>query len=259
MTQRHVALDGALNLRDIGGYLTGEGREVRRGCLYRSAELCSLTDADLDVLGRIGIGVVVDLRNQWERAARPDRLPAGVELIERSSPSTSSAVGQTLEEAIAAGDLPVNDDEYFTGVYVDLLDRLVPEVRLILELALDAVERPVLFHCAAGKDRTGLVAAVLLGTLGVPDETIVEDYELTTTHYAPRRLEALGPLLAAHGVTPARVGHLVEARTAVLRGALRHLHERWGGYDGYATAAVGVPPDLPVRLRAALTTPAPAG
>ena len=248
MTERHLPLEGCLNLRDLGGYLTSEEREVRWGCLYRSGELCTLTDADIEEVSRMGIEVVVDLRNEWERAARPDRLPPGVELIERMSPAALDRLDPTLEELIAAGDIPVKDDEYITGVYIDLLDRLVPEIRLILEMAVHATERPMLFHCAAGKDRTGIVAAVLLGVLGVPDETIIEDYELTTTHYGAHRMDTLAGLLAEHDIAPESVRHLVDARTPGLERAMRHLHERWGGFDGYATTAVGVSPDLPDRF-----------
>ncbi len=140
---------------------------------------------------------------------------------------------QTIEELIAAGQIPVKDDEYIIGVYIDLLNRLMPEVRLILETAVDAAHRPMLFHCAAGKDRTGIVAAVLLGVLGVPDETIIEDYELTTTHYGAHRLVGLAGLLSEHGIAPeegaspgrrqnasARTGHSASPRGV---GELRQL------------------------------------
>ena len=105
MTERHLPLEGCLNLRDLGGYVTSEEREVRWGCLYRSGELCTLTDADIEEVSRMGIEVVVDLRNEWERAARPDRLPPGVELIERMSPAALDRLDPTLEELIAAGDI----------------------------------------------------------------------------------------------------------------------------------------------------------
>ena len=253
MTERHLPLEGCLNLRDIGGYFTNEGTEVRWGCLYRSGEMCALTDADLEAVSRLGIRVVVDLRNEWEREARPDRLPTGVQLLERSSPAARNGPDPTIEELIAAGQIPVKDDDYITGVYIDLLDRLIPEVRLILETAVDATHRPMLFHCAAGKDRTGIVAAVLLGVLGVPDETIIEDYELTTTHYGAHRLVSLAGLLSEHGIAPETVRHLVDARTPALERAIRHLHEEWGELDSYAITAVGVSHDLPDRLRCALT------
>lgn len=257
MTERHHALDGCLNLRDVGGYLTAEGRQVRWGCLYRSGELCSLTDADLDAVGRLGVRVVVDLRNRWERVARPGRLPPGVELVERPSPPTGRARGRTLEEQIVTGDLPVKDDETSRPCTSGCSTAWLRRSAWSSSWPSTPVERPVLFHCVAGKDRAGPVAAVLLGAPRRPEATIVEDYELTTTHYASRRLAALAPLLATYGVAETSVRHLVEARRPALEGALRHLHRQWGGYDGYLTAA-GARPGLPARLRAALTTAATA-
>src|SRR5580765_2462491 len=85
MVDRHHVLEGCLNLRDLGGYPTEDGRQVRWGCVFRAGELCLLTDSDADAITRLGIRVVVDLRNQWERAARPDRLPPGIDLVERRS------------------------------------------------------------------------------------------------------------------------------------------------------------------------------
>jgi protein-tyrosine phosphatase len=249
--RRHIPLEGNLNLRDLGGYESRDGRRTRTGCVYRSDELHALTDADLDVLADLGLRVVVDLRNEEERVVRPSRLPAGVELRERVTPWSGGDL-RTTEEQIAAGELPDRDDERFTQVYVDLLERLAPELRTILELAVDAPDRPLLFHCAAGKDRTGIAAAVLLGTLGVSDEVILDDYELTSTYWGARRLEILAPVMAEHGVTEERIRPLVEARRPVLAATLEHVHDRWGGFEGYARDHLGVEPHLPERLRGSL-------
>ena len=251
---RHVPLDGCLNLRDLGGYRTRDGREVRRRCLFRSSELYSLTDADLGTLNELGIRVVFDLRAGAERAARPSRLPPGVVLEERSTPSVRTDPPWTLEEQIAMGTLPERDDDYLTDVYIRQLDGgLAAELRRILELALEAADRPLLFHCAAGKDRTGLAAAVLLGVLGVPDDTIAEDYELSTAYWAAPRLRTLAAQLAEYGIEQERVRPLLEARTAVFRRAVEHLHDRFGSYDTYAIEGLGLDTDLPNRLRSALT------
>jgi protein-tyrosine phosphatase len=110
----------------------------------------------------------------------------------------------------------------------------------------------VLVHCAAGKDRTGITAAVLLGVLGVPDEVILDDYELTSTYFTPRRMDALAPAMSEHGVTEDRLRPLLEARRPVLTAMLAHLHERWGGFDAYAREHLGVEPDLVARLRGQL-------
>ncbi|MHB1447502.1 MAG: tyrosine-protein phosphatase, partial [Acidimicrobiales bacterium] len=105
-------------------------------------------------------------------------------------------------------------------------------------------------------DRTGLTAAILLGLLGVPDEVILDDYELTNDHYTPGRLSALEPLLARHGVPEERVRFLLEARREVMGDTLRMLHDRWGGFDGYASEVLGLTPELPERLQSELLTPA---
>jgi protein-tyrosine phosphatase len=253
LPRRRVLLEGCLNLRDLGGCRAADGRQVRAGCLFRSDELCALTTDDLKVIASLGIRVVFDLRNDLERSRRPNRLPPGIEVLDRTSPG--SGEGRTTEEAIAAGDVPDRDDAYMTSVYVDVLTRLAPELRILVERAAAALERPLLFHCAAGKDRTGVAAALLLGLLGVPDETILDDYELTTAHSAPHRLAALRPVLIEHLVPEERVRPLFEARRPVLASTLIHLDEQFGGFEKYAVDVLGVVPTLPEQLRETLLAP----
>src|SRR5204862_4934341 len=147
---------------------------------------------------------------------------AGIELFERASPAAADA-GPPLEEQIAAGNLPTPDDEIFAGVYIELLDRLAPELRTILELALDSPTRPLLFHCVAGKDRTGIAAALLLGLLGVPDSTILDDYELTSAYYTAGRMQALADLVTAHGASPEHVRDVLSPRRQAMAPRIPHL------------------------------------
>jgi protein-tyrosine phosphatase len=248
---RHVLLEGCLNLRDIGGYETAGGRHVRVGCVFRSDELHKLTDDDLTAVAALGIRVVFDLRNIDERTARPNRLPDGVDLLERVTPSTQGPT-RTTEEQIVRNELPMADDVEFAGVYRRLLEHLAPELRIILEQAVDAPSRPLLFHCAAGKDRTGIATAVLLGLLGVPDESILDDYELTTKYFTERKLESLAERAAEYDVTEDRLRPLLEARRPVMAAMLEHVRDTWGGFDGYALEHVGLDEEFPERLRAAL-------
>jgi protein-tyrosine phosphatase len=244
--QLDYVFQGCLNLRDLGGHRTADGRRVKHGCLFRSDELCALTDADVNAITALGIRVVFDLRNDHERSSRPNRLPDGIEVLERSSPSSG---GRSLEQAIVAGDLPEADDIEMGQVYVDLLVRLAPELRTILARAAEAPQRPLLFHCAAGKDRTGVTAAVLLGLLGVDDEVILDDYEETTAQSSLRRLDALRPLLVEYRIDEHRVHVLLKARRPVLAYALTHLHSQWGDFETYAREVLGIAADLPARLR----------
>ncbi len=238
METRHVLLEGCSNLRDIGGYGTGDGKYVRTGCVFRSDELHTLTDDDLAAVAALGIQVVFDLRNVDERSARPNRLPDGVELLERVTPSTQGSTPST-EEQIVGGVLPVADDEHFAAVYRQLLELLAPELRIILDRAVDAPTRPLLFHSAAGKDRTGIATAVLLGLLGVPEGVILDDYELTTRYFTARKLEALAGRMEEYGVTEARLRPLLEARRPVLAALLEHVRDRMGRFRRLHAGAHG--------------------
>ena len=249
----HIPLEGNFNLRDLGGYESTLGGTVKRGCLYRSDELCSLTDADMDVFRELGVQVVFDLRNDIERTLRPNRELPDVEVhVRETPPNDSAAASHTLEEQIEKGLLPVPDDEEFGGVYVALLTYLAPELRRVVELAATAHERPLLFHCAAGKDRTGLASALLLGILGVPDETILDDYELTTQYFTPKRYETLAEIVERSPVDPDHVRTHLSARRPVLAKALTHLHDTWGTYDTFAIEALGVAKATPDQLRTSL-------
>ena len=245
-----TALEGCLNFRDLGGHAASGGRTVRLGCLYRSGELCDLTSGDQDVLRQLGIKVVVDLRSAEEQALRPHALPEGISVVSRDRKAAGST--QTLEEQIRLGQIPVRDDQWVVDSYVGMLTRLAPDFRVLVERAAEARQAPLLFHCAAGKDRTGIAAALILGLLGVSDDLIQAEYELTTLHYAPRRLEALRPLLAEHQVSESDISHLIEARPVGMRAALQHIHEGWGGFDAYAEAVLDVSAGLIGRLRGEL-------
>ncbi len=250
---RHVPLEGNLNLRDLGGYPSARGGTVRHGCLFRSDELHALTDADLETVAGLGVRVVFDLRNDEERRLKPNRLWDGVELHERETASHEATnAGRTLADDIVSGWTGVADDDQFAGVYIDLLTRLAPEMRRIVDLALDSGERPLLFHCAAGKDRTGIAAAILLGLLGVDDQTILDDYELTTEYSTPKRLAEVAHLIEKHGADGDQIRAFISARRPVLAKTLDHLHATWGDFDGYALEVLGVDAHVPDRLRAAL-------
>ncbi len=257
MAERHIALEGCHNCRDLGGYETTDGRRVRWGELYRSSDLCALNDDDMARVAELGIATVYDLRSPEEAGARPSRLPDGISVEQRRAPSIRARPFETLEDMIIGGTLPIPDDSDVTAVYVGQIESgLVDEFRRVLELAANASARPLLFHCAAGKDRTGLAAGLLLGVLGVPRTTIVADYDLTTQHLMPPRMRELRPLLDAHGIDDERVAPFLTARTEVFERTVDVVEQRWGGFTEYAIDHLGVTPALITSLRAQLLEPA---
>jgi len=245
---RHLPLEGIDNFRDFGDYPALGGRRLKRGRLYRSAAHAKATDADLQALAALGIAVVVDLRRREERAREPSRRPPGFagEVIVNDEPHAEDS----WRNHIAAGDVTAASfrdymfDYYrkapFDARHIDLFSRYFQ--------ALARIDGPVLIHCAAGKDRTGLLAALTHHVAGVHPDDIAADYLLTNN---PERMAARLPLVtqAIHEISgrppePEAVMVAMGVDTAYLDTALAAIAERFGGTDAYLEQALGVTPAL---------------
>ena len=233
-TERLVPLEGALNFRDLGGYSAAEGRRTRWGCVFRSDGLDQLTDGDLDRLARLGIRLVCDLRNAREVLDAPSRLPPHPELRHLRHPIGEHRDDDPpLLERILAGHVREFSTEQMADQYVAMLEFAGPVFAEVVQLAADAANHPMVFHCTAGKDRTGVAAALLLGVLGVADDDLLDDYELTTTYRSATRIERLRPRLAQVRVDVDAVRAYLFAERPVLAATLEHIRTRWGSIDGY--------------------------
>jgi protein-tyrosine phosphatase len=173
MTERArlLPLVGAFNFRDLGGYRVVDGRETRWGTLFRSDSLHELTDADLLTLRELGLSCVIDLRTPAE-LERTGRGPLAGEAIRYFHLPLVLGGDQVVPE-LAQQDLA---ERYFW--YLDVGRESFVQA---LNLVSDASSYPLVFHCAAGKDRTGVLAALVLSILGVDRSVIIEDYVITQT------------------------------------------------------------------------------
>jgi protein-tyrosine phosphatase len=237
-----------LNFRDVGGYPTADGRRVRTGLVFRSDGLHALTEADCGVISGLGLRRVFDLRRAIERERRPSVVhTAGLEAtlltIGEDGPVAQQ---QELLDMVLTGELPEADDEFMVGEYVHMLEDHAADFGRLLGALAEPDGLPALFHCTAGKDRTGLAAALLLLLLGVDRATVLDDYELTNVYRSNRRIAELTPQLEAAGVDVDNVRALLSARRPVLEGALAHI-----GWDatGYLTGPAGLPGGTAERLR----------
>jgi protein-tyrosine phosphatase len=170
--RRSVALDGVHNFRDLGGY-PAAGGTTRWGLVYRADGLGRLTSADVAALRARGLGAVIDLRTHNELSER-GRYPVDQhEVAFHHLP--------VIDQTWQAEDMPDvnNAHDFLIWAYRDMLGAGSPRIARAIALIADPEMTPVVFHCAAGKDRTGLVAAMLLAALGVPDEYIAADYGKT--------------------------------------------------------------------------------
>jgi protein-tyrosine phosphatase len=169
---RHVELEGCCNFRDLGGYPAPDGRRTRWRRLFRADGLSTLSEGDFSILGELGIRNVIDLRTSLEVESR-GRFPDHEAISYHHLPLTDTLPG--------AEDVPAWDDAGFVARrYASYLDGEAPSVGAVLRLLADPSNLPAVFHCSVGKDRTGVLAAIVLGFLGVPDDVIVDDYALSS-------------------------------------------------------------------------------
>jgi protein-tyrosine phosphatase len=230
--ERRVAVPGTLNLRDLGGYHGDGGRRVRWGRLYRSDQFGDLDAAGTDYLAGLGLKTMIDYRGPKERVASPTPPIDGVEVLHLPMAGRSGdQKGAT--DLVLSGELTEVDGDFMAFLYQGMLMAFPEAFGALIERAAQPENEPVLFHCAAGKDRTGVAAALLLSALGVSDDDIVADYALTDRYRTDHRIEQIRPIVEEYGIPVDKVAALFSAPAAVMVATLDHLHEAHGGPLGY--------------------------
>ncbi|MFD0411902.1 tyrosine-protein phosphatase [Kitasatospora sp. NPDC127116] len=261
---RSLGLRGALNARDLGGYRAADGRILRRGVALRSDGLNRVTAEDLGPLGALGLRSVVDLRSMDEvRGAGLDRLPGGVTLHHLPLLATDFDISLLVRDALAdqspqrqralLGD--GRAAALMTGLYRWFVTDPVARERFAALLRLLAAPQgpPLLFHCSAGKDRTGWAAALLLTALGVDRGTVLADYLLTNERSAPVVRGVLGDF-AARGLMrePELLLPVFRADGGYLDAAFAEVEAGWGGFDAFWRDGLGLDDEVLAGLRANL-------
>ncbi len=237
-----VPLEGATNLRDLGGYQTRDGRRVARGKIYRSAALHTLTDADLATLLRLGVRVVCDFRGETEQANAPSRLPASAQHHSLAiQPTIGASLRDLAENAEATGD---HASAVLQAAYAAYPLDWAHRYRAMFDLLL-AEQTPLLFHCTAGKDRTGVAAALILSALGVDRDTIKHDYLATNRIWQP------DASLANH-LTPAARKAMLSADLAYLNTAFAAIDAAYPSMDAYLEDRLGLDASKRAHLQARL-------
>jgi protein tyrosine/serine phosphatase len=252
MSSRRIPFEGIDNFRDYGGYAAGD-RRLHHGRLYRSAHQARATDADLEKLAGLGISVIVDLRRSNERERDPSRRWAGF-----SATVVENDIGQDRadpwHEFLRQSDLSEGSfREYMLAYY-----RAAPHEPRHIDLyrryfqAVAETEGPILVHCAAGKDRTGIICALTHHLAGVHDDDVVEDYLLTND---PERMAARVPVLTElirneTGRTPTERAVLVAmgVEAPYLEAAFDVMREQHGSLDGYLDEVLGLDAALRARI-----------
>ena len=258
---RHVALDGAVNVRDVGGYRTSDGLQVTRGRLFRGDALCQLTGPDLERLDRVGLRTVIDFRTSGEvLLSGADRLPFGIELV--SLPVSGGDLG-SVYELIASGDHERQRQELSGGraasLMVGINRRFVTDARqreafgAALRLACSAGRLPLLYHCSGGKDRAGWMTAIVLTALGVPRELVLRDYLLSNdfhrTEYQKLRFDLVKTGIVAD---PDLLRPVMEQSATYLAAAFEEADRGYGSFGRFVTRGLEVSDAMLDQLRRSL-------
>jgi protein-tyrosine phosphatase len=246
--QRRAPLVGATNFRDLGGYETADGRTVKWRQLYRSNSLAALTDEDLEHVAGLNIRLICDLRRDEESIEAPTRLPATNAPTILQLPIGPQRKDSKLYEYLWSGDATeAQMRDVMQGIYREFAIKFAPQYAEFMRRVARADQLPLLFHCAAGKDRTGFAAALILETLGVPRETILEDYALTND-YLHRSISDKFPNLKS----PELFHTMMAANPDYLLASFEAVDEAFGSFDGYLTDGLGVTAQTREDLRTLL-------
>lgn len=241
-----IALEGAVNFRDLGGHATDDGLTVGRGKLFRSGSLSALTDVGLAALQQLGVRTVVDFRlaSQIETFG-PDRLPDGAQYV--SLPMGGGEVSSVIHEAMRTGRFASLPD--VASVNRAILSEDGPQLTRFIRIVAEPQHLPLIFHCIGGKDRTGIAAALLLSILGVPWATVREDYLRSNEQIADAidaELEGLARAAASRsGRQPDPVDLAAAKRFATVVGSdldavLDEMIGDAGSIEGYVHDRLGI-------------------
>jgi protein-tyrosine phosphatase len=233
---REVKLEGAVNFRDIGGYATKTGKQVKMGVLFRSAALNTLTDNDLTHLNDLHIKYDFDFRGPYEVKTAPDKMPTNT--IRISLPAGSENIGDS--NYMKNMSQLMKSDSFLLSFYTNLTpfkDRYLP---LFDSLLSNTNSSPILFHCTAGKDRTGIAAALILYALGVDEETIYNDYEATNYYRRNENAKSVVMMKKYYGLDEKVAANLMGAKRAYIQSTFETIKANFGTVDNYLSKVMGL-------------------
>ena len=247
-----LPLQGAANLRDLGGYRVADGGRIKDGVVYRSDALSHLTDADLRQIAELNLRAVVDFRIDEELEIEgADRLPEDQEIRQISLPINPADSAGYMQKLLA-GQIETADETtaYMKALYATLALDHTQQYQSFLDVLLHSDGEPLLFHCSAGKDRAGLAAAFLLRLLGASMSAIEADYLASPPARLPEDIDVFD------GIDPALLEPMLGVDVEYLREAFAAIDLAYGSFDRYAATALGIDPEKRRRLAQLLAEPA---
>jgi len=245
---KNAGIESIPNLRDLGGYKTVNGKTIASGLVFRSNQLSGIPSGDMEKLSALGLKTAFDLRTEEERTKRPEELPNGVNYVVLDVLADSPQAGPAQLEKLMGNPQLANAElgggkvvQAFQASYREFV--VLPSAqlgfrKLFLSLG-DRQQVPALFHCTTGKDRTGWAAAAFLALLGVPNDTIYEDYLRSNDYILPAYQKAIDSFVSAGGdveIPKAILG----VKKEYLDAAFDEMHKKYGTIERYFSEGLGI-------------------
>ena len=222
---RHLDIDGVYNLRDLGGYPTADGRQTRWKTFVRAASMDSLPPASQNALIEYGIRTVIDLRKTPETEEKPNVFAGSSQVAYHHQNMMGDEPTPEVVEPVIGLQL--------AKLYRSWLDLRQPQIGRILATLAEPEARPAVYHCAGGKDRTGVISALLLGIAGVPDEVIAEDYALSAMYLMDRYFAEEASAESDPGNYTWEDYQREFCPPGAMLNVLEYVNERYGGIERY--------------------------
>jgi protein-tyrosine phosphatase len=235
---RVLKFEGVVNFRDLGGYRTTDNQSVKWGKLYRSGTFANTSRADLVTIQKLDLSTLIDFRSTAEKREEPNKLPdpMGFRVVEIPTldDGNKAMVGEIMQR-IESGNFDGFDPNHFMlEANIQFASKFTPQFTEFIQTILDAKGSPVVWHCSAGKDRTGFSSAVLLKILGVPHSTIIADYMLSNEYALAGRKNEIRMLRLFKGDEAAdKLTIMMGVEESWLQAAFDEIDRQWGNFDNY--------------------------
>jgi len=252
VAERKLPISGSDNFRDIGGYEADDGRVVRWGLLYRSNDLADLSADDIRYLNRLDVKLVCDFRSEPERRRSPNRPPESAETAELTI-QVEGVDPSALQERIRTGVRADQLELIMLNAYRSFVTQHSDQFARMFERILVEENLPTIVHCTAGKDRTGFASAMILSALGVPEDTIYEDYMATNEYRAgyKRWITRLVPIYSLFRTRGTDLEPLLDARRPYLEASFDTIEAHYGSVENYLETRLGLSSEEREQLRQA--------
>lgn len=234
VTSDFVTLEGQSNFRDLGGFVTEEGRKIKNGLLFRSGALNHLTDHDLDTLTDLNIKTILDFRDKKEAKKSQDRCPGGA--VYKNVPINVGNTSRVFFWLFLRRTKKITN--YLLKANRTFVKEFSEEFKEYVRLISDRDNLPLVFHCAAGKDRTGFAAMLFLSAMGVSRKDIVENY-MDSNMYNKEYIELITNMMAERGFNTDALGAVLKVEESYINTALDIIDNEYGGPVNYLKEVLG--------------------